>query len=54
VTGKLTSMIGIHLAEASLFLNITNILANFIISKEVGKDGKEIEPEIQWISSVVA
>jgi hypothetical protein len=47
-------MVGMHLAEASLFLNITNILANFIISKEVGTDGKEIEPEIHWTSGVTS
>jgi hypothetical protein len=40
--------IGMHLAEASTFINITNILANFDISKKIGENGKEIEPEIQW------
>jgi hypothetical protein len=49
---KLTWMIGMHLAEASLFVNITNILANFTILKEVGADGKEVEPEIHWTTGL--
>jgi len=36
----------------SLFLSIVNILAVFNISKPVGKDGKEYEPEIEWTSGV--
>lgn len=44
---------GIHLAESSVFLNITNILANFTISKKVGEDGQMIEPEIQWSTGTI-
>lgn len=35
---------GVHLAEKSLFLNISRVLWAFNISKKV-VDGKEIEPE---------
>ncbi|KAJ3561807.1 hypothetical protein NP233_g9969 [Leucocoprinus birnbaumii] len=45
---------GLDLAEASLFINITNILANFIISKKRGPDGQEIEPEAKWTTGVTA
>jgi len=45
--------LGIHLAESSVFLNITNILANFTISKKVGEDGQMIEPEIQWSTGTI-
>ncbi|KAF9448958.1 cytochrome P450 [Macrolepiota fuliginosa MF-IS2] len=45
---------GLHLAEASIFLNVTNILANFIISKKIGIDGKEIEPEAHWSTGITA
>jgi len=40
---------GAHFAETNLFLNITSILATFNISKAV-KDGKEVEPEISFVS----
>lgn len=43
-----------HLAEASIFLNVTNILANFIIYKKMGEDGREIEPEVHWSTGVTA
>jgi hypothetical protein len=33
-----------------VFVNITGILATFDISKAVDKDGKEIEPEIGFMS----
>ncbi|KAJ3561809.1 hypothetical protein NP233_g9970 [Leucocoprinus birnbaumii] len=39
---------GMDLAETSLFLNMTNILSNFTISKKCGDDGREIEPEEKW------
>lgn len=45
----IASFLGAHLAEVSLFLNMTNILAAFNISKEVDKDGREIEPDVEWI-----
>lgn len=43
------SILGAHLAEVSLFLSISNILASFDIGKEVDADGTEIEPSIEWI-----
>ncbi|KAF9562476.1 cytochrome P450 [Agrocybe pediades] len=43
---------GAHLAEMSLFLSIVNILAVFDISKPVGRDGKEYEPEIEWTGGI--
>ncbi|KAJ3564790.1 hypothetical protein NP233_g8062 [Leucocoprinus birnbaumii] len=49
-----TSNTGLDLAEASLFINITNILANFIISKKRGPDGQEIEPEAKRTTGVTA
>jgi len=39
---------GAHLAEMSLFLNISNILAVFNVYKPVDKDGMEVEPNIAW------
>lgn len=45
---------GIQLVESSVFLNTTSILANFIISKKIGEDGKEIEPEIHWTSGQIS
>jgi len=45
---------GMYLAEASIFLNVTNTLANFIISKKIGTDGKEIEPEVHWTTGITA
>lgn len=41
-----------HLAQTSLFLNLSNILAVFDILKEVDTDGQEIEPIGEWISGV--
>ncbi|KXN82407.1 O-methylsterigmatocystin oxidoreductase, partial [Leucoagaricus sp. SymC.cos] len=40
---------GLHLAGASIFLNLANILANFTISKKCGPDGQGIEPEANWM-----
>jgi len=39
---------GAHLAEMSLFLNISNILAVFNVSKPLDKDGMEVEPNVAW------
>ena len=43
---------GIHLAELSLFLNMTHILALFDISKPV--DGDDVESKIDWTSSIIS
>lgn len=47
-----SSYLGAHFAELSLFLNITNVLAVFNISKELDKDGKEIEPNLDFSTGV--
>jgi len=39
---------GAHLAEMSLFLNVSNILAVFNISKQVDEHGVEVEPTLAW------
>ncbi|CAE6394858.1 unnamed protein product [Rhizoctonia solani] len=38
---------GSHLAEASLFLSITSLLAVFTFARRRGPDGKEIVPKIE-------
>ncbi|CAE6350687.1 unnamed protein product [Rhizoctonia solani] len=38
---------GSHLADASVFLTITSLLAAFTFSKRQGLDGKDIEPKIE-------
>jgi len=50
----LISELGAHLAEMSLVLNITNILAVFDITKAVDGSGVEIEPEIVWSTGVTS
>jgi cytochrome P450 len=35
---------GIHVAERSLYINISRVLWGFNISKKIGADGKPIEP----------
>jgi len=39
---------GAHLAQMSLFLNMSNILAVFNVSKSLDKNGMEVEPNIAW------
>ena len=39
---------GAHLAEMSIFLNVSNILAVFDISKPVDEHGVEVEPMPGW------
>ncbi|KAH9482219.1 Cytochrome P450 monooxygenase 208 [Psilocybe cubensis] len=45
---------GAHLAEMSLFLNISNILAAFDISKPLDKNGVTIEPSIAWTTGITS
>lgn len=45
---------GMHLAEMSLFLNITNILAAFTVSKAKNADGTVIEPELKWSTGITS
>ncbi|PBK67072.1 cytochrome P450 [Armillaria solidipes] len=45
---------GAHLAELSLFLNISNILAAFNISKALDAQKREIEPQIEWSNATVS
>ncbi|KAF8208378.1 cytochrome P450 [Mycena galopus ATCC 62051] len=44
---------GATLAEESLFLAVSNILAAFNISKVLDADGKEVEPCVEWKTGVV-
>lgn len=39
---------GAHLAEMSIFLNVSNILAVFNITKPVDQHGVEVEPTMEW------
>jgi hypothetical protein len=34
---------GVHVAERSLFINVSRVLWGFNLSKKTGKDGKEVE-----------
>jgi hypothetical protein len=34
---------GIHVAERSLFINVSRVLWGFNLRKKIGKDGKEVE-----------
>ncbi|TFK37397.1 cytochrome P450 [Crucibulum laeve] len=45
---------GAHLAELSLFLNITSILATFTIAKALDANKQEIEPPVDWTSGTVS
>ncbi|KAJ6588504.1 cytochrome P450 [Mycena capillaripes] len=44
---------GAALAEDSLFLAVANILATFNIYKALDGEGKEIQPDVEWRTSVV-
>ncbi|KAJ7031601.1 cytochrome P450 [Mycena alexandri] len=44
---------GATLAEDSLFLAISNILAAFNISRALDANGKEVEPCVEWRTSIV-
>ncbi|KAK0491547.1 cytochrome P450 [Armillaria novae-zelandiae] len=45
---------GAHLAELSLFLNISNILATFHINKALDARKREVEPQIEWSNATVS
>ncbi|KAG8684080.1 hypothetical protein FRC08_013914 [Ceratobasidium sp. 394] len=45
---------GAHIAQQSLWLSISNILANFTISKALGADGTEITPKELFTSDVLS
>jgi hypothetical protein len=45
-----TFISGIHFAEASLFLNISCILAAFTIAKPLNERGEEITPPTEFES----
>ena len=40
---------GVHVAERSLYINIARVLWGCNIAKEVGSDGREIEPETAMV-----
>jgi len=44
---------GAALAEDSLFLAVSNILAAFTICKALDAEGKEVEPCVEWRTSTV-
>ncbi|KAJ7757069.1 cytochrome P450 [Mycena metata] len=44
---------GATLAEDSLFLAISNILATFNISRALDANGKDVEPCVEWKTSIV-
>ncbi|KAF6748927.1 cytochrome P450 [Ephemerocybe angulata] len=43
---------GAHLAEMSLFLNMSNVLAAFDISNAKNEDGTVIEPPVEWTTGI--
>lgn len=45
---------GRHVADASLWIAIATILSTFTISKAVGKDGKEIMPQVAFHTAVTS
>lgn len=45
--------VGVYLAELSLFLNISNILATFTISKPKDASGNEVSPDLDWTNATV-
>ncbi|KAF9000230.1 cytochrome P450 [Cyathus striatus] len=45
---------GAHLAEMSLMLNMTSILATFDVRKALDADGKEIDPPAEWFTGVTS
>ena len=45
---------GAHLAEVSLFFNISRILALFDISKPVDEYGNDVEQDFDWTSNVIS
>ena len=45
---------GAHLAEMTLFINVSTILSVFNILKSVDEQGKEIEPKIEWVNGITS
>jgi hypothetical protein len=46
-------ILGAHLAEMTLFLNVSSILAVFNISKPVADNGVEVEPTMAWTTGTI-
>lgn len=44
---------GQHVAEASMFIQMATFLAILNVAKGVGEDGREIEPEIEFTTTIV-
>ena len=44
---------GMHMADASLFINIACIFSTFNISKATSIDGHPIEPEVEFNSGLI-
>ncbi|KAH9943945.1 cytochrome P450 [Amylocystis lapponica] len=45
---------GLHFAEVSLWLVMSNVLAVFNISKAIDAQGQEIEPIVEWTTSITS
>ncbi|QRV89149.1 cytochrome P450 family protein [Ceratobasidium sp. AG-Ba] len=45
---------GIHIAQQSMWMSISNILANFTINKARDEHGKEITPEEKYFAGVIS
>lgn len=45
---------GMHIADASIFLSVSNILATLDISKALDANGKEIEPVVDYSSGGIS
>ena len=48
----LRTIIGMPLAERSLFLNISRMLASFNFLRPLGEDGREVDVTAEWIPGV--
>jgi cytochrome P450 len=45
---------GRHVADNALFVTIAQVLTVFDIRKVVGRDGKDVEPEVRFVPGVIA
>ena len=45
---------GMHMADSSLFIYMARTLATFNIAKAIDPNGKEIEPEVEFISGLIS
>jgi cytochrome P450 len=45
---------GVHMANNSIFLGVTSVLATFNIAKALDASGKAIEPQLNFARAIVA